>query len=92
MASIENDILPIVEMIHADVARRYSKNKSREENDTALLELVQTYIFDFKKVVDGVGELTLNQLCEEYPGFYLFSDFMERFAQATRDGTFSGVR
>lgn len=87
---IEPKYLQIIKKIDSAVIKVYSPLKSDEENDRALLELFQEFLFEFRVVLDGLGS-RLDEVCERYLGFYIFSSFVERFAQATASGAFDDI-
>lgn len=88
---MEDRFTHIVKTIDQKVSKAVSNRNSQEQNDTAVLKVVQDHIHDFKTIMDGTSQDELNKFCEQYEGFYLFANFMERFAGATARGAFSDI-
>jgi hypothetical protein len=45
----------------------------------------------FKHLLDTLDSNGINQVCEEYPGFYIFAQMMELIAAGCRDGVFDDL-
>ena len=88
---MEAKLTSIVKKIDQKVLKVTSARFSQEQNDTAVLGVVQDHIHDFKTIMDGTSEAGLNNFCEQYSGFFLFANFMERFAGATARGAFNDI-
>lgn len=86
------EYLDIVEKIDSEVNRVVSDSRTDEENDAAVLGVVQNHILSFKVVLEGVGPAGMDRFCKQYQGFRHFSEFMERFARATADGAFKNIQ
>ena len=42
-------------------------------------------------MLDTLGSDGMNQVCEDYPGFFIFAQMMERIAEGCRDGIFDDI-
>lgn len=47
------------------------------------------YMYTFKQLLDASSESEINQLCQQYDGFYRFAKLMERLAEGIADGSIS---
>lgn len=54
--------------------------------DEELLVSMYDYMPTFKQLLDASTESEMNQLCQQYDGFYQFAKLMERLAEAIADG------
>ena len=81
----------IVEKIDREVLKVVSSRNSQEQNDEAILGVVQSHIHEFKIVLDGMPHSGMDKYCDEYVGFYHFAQFMEKFASASARGAFNDV-
>lgn len=78
--------LEAVQQIHEDTIRVYNEENSYEKNLQVLLEIAQKHLFTFKRILDSQEDL--DAFANKYFGFAVFSNFMDDFARATRDGVF----
>lgn len=57
-----------------------------EQGDALLLQGCYDYMDAFKLVMDSSSKVQMDYLCQQYPGFFRFGQWMERLAQGLADG------
>ena len=50
----------------------------------AVLDRMVTYLPDLQRIWEGASDAQLQQLCDEFPGFYQYAQIMEEAAEAKR--------
>ena len=83
--------IEIATQIDQDVRKAGQKAKSLEAGEEAVIELMPKYMHAFKHMLDTLDSDGINQVCEEYPGFYIFAEMVERIAAGCRDGVFDDI-
>ena len=83
--------IEIATQIDQDVQKVGQNAKSLEAGEEAVIELMPKYMHEFKHMLDTLDSNGLNQVCEEYPGFYIFAQMMERIAAGCREGVFDDI-
>ena len=62
--------------------------RSKESAEEELMNLMPKHMDGFKKLLDAE---VVNKACEEYHGFYIYAEMMERVAMGCRDGLFDDI-
>ena len=83
--------MQIATLIHNQVIAITEKGANEEKIDEAIAGMMPDYMDGFKHLLDSLGSDGMNQLCEEFPGFYRFTKMMERIAEGCRDGIFDDI-
>ena len=83
--------MQIATLIHNQVMVITEKGANEEKIDEAVVEMMPDYMDGFKHLLDSLEPDGMNQLCEEFPGFYQFAKMMERIAGGCRDGIFDDI-
>ena len=83
--------LEIATQIDQDVQRVGQQAKTLEAGQEAVIELMPKHMHGFKHLLDTLDSNGMDQVCEEYPGFYIFAQMMERIAEGCRDGVFDDI-
>ena len=83
--------LEIATQIDQDVQRMGQQAKTLEAGQEAVIELMLKHMHGFKHLLDTLDSHGMNQVCEDYPGFYIFAQMMERIAEGCRDGVFDDI-
>ena len=78
----------IAYQIDKDVQIIGQNARNKEAAEEELMNLMPKYMDGFKKLLDaGI----INEACEEYHGFYIYAEMMERVAMGCRDGLFDDI-
>ena len=83
--------IEIATQIDQDVRKAGQKAKTLEAGQEAVIELMPKHMHGFKHLLDTLDSNGMDQVCEEYPGFYIFAQMMERIAEGCRDGVFDDI-
>ena len=89
--TLTNRQIEIATQIDQDVQKAGQKAKTLEAGEEAVIELMPKHMLGFKHMLDTLDSDGINQVCEEYPGFYIFAQMMERIAEGCRDGVFDDI-
>ena len=83
--------IEIATQIDPDVHKIGQKTKNLEAGPEAVIELMPKHMHGFKHRLDTLDSTGMNPVCEEYPGFYIFAQRMERMAAGCRKGVFDDI-
>ena len=83
--------MQIATLIDNQVVKIVETRNTAEAIDEAVVEMMPDYMDGFKHLLDSLESDGMNQLCEEFPGFYRFAKMMERIAGGCRDGIFDDI-
>jgi len=83
--------IEIATQIDQDVRKEGQKAKTLEAGQEAVIERMPKHVHGFKHMLDTLDSNGINPVCEEYPGFYIFAQMMERMAAGCRDGVFDDI-
>ena len=69
--TLTNRQIEIATQIDQDVQKIGQKAKDLEAGQEAIIELMPKHMHGFKHMLDTLGSNGMNQVCEDYPGFYM---------------------
>ena len=78
-------------MIDNQVAKIVETRNTAEAIDEAVVGMMPDYMDGFKHLLDSLESDGMDQLCEEFSGFYRFTKMMERIAGGCWDGIFDDI-
>ncbi len=78
----------IAYQIDKDVQIIGQNAQNKEAAEEELMSLMPKHMEGFKKLLDA---RVINKACEEYYGFYIYAEMMERVAMGCRDGVFDDI-
>ena len=80
--------MQIATLIDNQVTKIIETKKTSSTIDEAIVEMMPDYQEGFKHLLDTLDSDGMNNLCEEFSGFYRFAKMMERIAEGCKDGIF----
>lgn len=89
--NITNQQRQIASLINDQVVNVIINQKTSTDEDEAIVGLMPDWMNGFKTLMDSLPTEEFNYLCEEYPGFFRFSQILERIAQGCSDGIFDDI-
>ncbi|MCU7800624.1 MAG: hypothetical protein KZQ70_10875 [gamma proteobacterium symbiont of Lucinoma myriamae] len=81
----------IASLINDNVVQIIATEKTTQAEDEAIVGLMPDYMDGFRLLLDTLEDGGMAQLCNEYPGFYRFSQMLERVAEGCQDGAFDDI-
>ena len=81
----------IATLIHEVVVQIIATEKTIQAEDEAMVGLMPDYMAGFKHCLDTLDAEGMARLSHEYPGFYRFSQMLERVAEGCQDGVFDDI-
>lgn len=82
MMNLSAEQLQLAKLIDAHV-RRYPDTATGDEQ---LLRTAYDYMDAFKRIMDSTTTVQMDDLSQQYPGFYRFGKLLESIAQGIVDG------
>ena len=81
----------IASLINNNVVQIIATEKTTQAEDEAIIGLMPDYMDRFRHLLDTLEYGGMVQLCNEYPGFYRFSQMLERVAEGCQGGVFDDI-
>ena len=83
--------MQIATLIDNQVTKIIEAKKTTQAISEAIIEMMPDYQEGFKHLLDTLDSDSMNQLGEEFSGFYRFAKMMERIAEGCRNGIFDDI-